>query len=96
MDRLVINRHTYHILEWLGDIGGLADALKYIGAFFAGPIATYALESNVLASLFIFRKSMKQSTVDGTNQEFEENRVLKKKKINNSGKTFESDEEEEN
>ena len=62
MDQLVINRKTYSILEWLGDIGGLADALIIIGGIFVFPVATYALESNILAAIFRFRKSMTQHT----------------------------------
>ena len=68
MDQLVINRKTYSILEWLGDIGGLADALIIIGGIFVLPVATYALESNILAAIFRFRKSMKQPTTSSKNQ----------------------------
>jgi len=29
-DKLVVNRQTYSLLDWLGDMGGLFDALKII------------------------------------------------------------------
>ena len=28
-----IDRQVYSVLEWLGDVGGLAEALAYIGTF---------------------------------------------------------------
>ena len=37
--KLIINRQTYGILDWLGDIGGLNDALTLIVKIF---IASYA------------------------------------------------------
>ena len=44
----VINRSTYSILDWLGDIGGLHDALQIIGAFIAGPFSSSALKLELL------------------------------------------------
>ena len=29
-DKLVVNRQTYSLLDWLGDMGGLFDALRLI------------------------------------------------------------------
>ena len=49
-DKTSIERSTYSILEWLGDIGGLFDALKALGAFFAGPFTTMALKKELAAS----------------------------------------------
>ena len=43
MDQLVINRQTYSFLEWLGDIGGLFEALRFIGSFLVVPVSAFAL-----------------------------------------------------
>ena len=52
LDSLVTERESYSVLEWLGDIGGLLDALQYIGHFLVGPIATYSLKTLLLSSIF--------------------------------------------
>ena len=33
LDLTVIDRQVYSVLDWLGDVGGLAEALMYIGTF---------------------------------------------------------------
>ena len=43
LDLKIIERSTYSILEWLGDVGGLFDMLCLIGGFLIGPLATYSL-----------------------------------------------------
>ena len=35
----IIERKTYNLLEWLGDVGGLYDALKIIGSAIVAPIS---------------------------------------------------------
>ena len=52
LDSLVIERESYSLLEWLGDIGGLLDAQFYICRFLVGPIATFRLKSLLLSSVF--------------------------------------------
>ena len=47
-----IERQTYSFLEWLGDIGGLFDALRYIGLFFVSPVARYYLKVELLTQNF--------------------------------------------
>ena len=42
-DTEVSERQTYSFLEWLGDIGGLFDALRYIFALIVYPFASYNL-----------------------------------------------------
>ena len=44
----VTERQTYNLLEWLGDIGGLFDALRYIGIFIVEPFAAYQLKVGLL------------------------------------------------
>ena len=41
MDQQVIERSTYSVLEWLGDIGGLYDALRLIGLFIMFPFKSF-------------------------------------------------------
>ena len=55
-------RSTYHVLEWLGDVGGLNDALQIIGSFLVVPVAAFALESNLLSAIFRYRKSITEPT----------------------------------
>ena len=43
------------MLDWLGDIGGLLDALYFIGYIFISPLATYARNSKLLSTLFRYR-----------------------------------------
>jgi len=45
LDQQVTERETYSLLEWLGDIGGFLDALKYIGRIIAAPIAAYQFKA---------------------------------------------------
>lgn len=47
-----IERKTYSSLEWLGDIGGLYDALKLIGHFFVYPIALMQVNKEILNQTF--------------------------------------------
>ena len=43
-----IERQTYSILDWLGDVGGLFDGLKIIGSFIIAPIASFAMKTELL------------------------------------------------
>ena len=52
-------RQTYSMLDWLGDLGGLLDALLKIGTILVFPFSTYAADSRLLNSLFRYRKSNK-------------------------------------
>jgi hypothetical protein len=54
-----INRSTYDILNFLGDIGGLLDILTIIGFSFVGSIQTYNLNSYLIRHLFHERRSEK-------------------------------------
>ena len=44
-----IERQTYSILDWFGDVGGLYDGLKILAALFVSPVATFALKTELLA-----------------------------------------------
>lgn len=52
MQGLQINRETYDVLSWLGDIGGLIDALYYISNLILKPFSQFMLQSMLLRSLF--------------------------------------------
>ena len=49
-------RQTYNLLDWLGDIGGLNDALFIILEFTLIPFKKFTLGSFVLTRLFRFKK----------------------------------------
>ena len=48
----VVQRETYDLLSWLGDLGGLIDALKYAVQFLLAPYAAFSSKSTLLRSLF--------------------------------------------
>ena len=45
------------MLDWLGDMGGLLDALYFIGAIVMTPFSRFALKSELINTMFRFRKS---------------------------------------
>ena len=51
-DKKVINRETYSLLEWLGDVGGLIEALRFLGKLIAGPVTSFSLQATLLSALF--------------------------------------------
>jgi hypothetical protein len=73
MDHLVINRQTYSLLDWLGDLGGLMDALYVFCHLIVAPIATFNMQAVLMAKLFRERPSetsfSRQSTAQ-TNEHF--------------------------
>ena len=57
LDKLVVNRETYSLLDWLGDLGGLFDALKLLCAFLISPISGFTLRATLMSYLFRSRPS---------------------------------------
>ena len=53
-------RSTYSLLDWLGDLGGLYDALKYICSFIISPLSVFAMNQTVLTKLFRFKDHEKK------------------------------------
>ena len=51
-DTKVTSRQTYSLLEWLGDVGGLADALYIIGYIMLGEIELACLKDYLLTKIF--------------------------------------------
>ena len=47
-----IERQTYSLLDWIGDVGGLLDGLKIVGSFLVAPIAAFSLRSELLSTVF--------------------------------------------
>ena len=45
-------RQTYGLLDWLGDLGGLYDALKYLIQIVMIPIISQAHQMTILSTLF--------------------------------------------
>ena len=56
LNQMVWTRQTYHLLDWLGDLGGLLDILYYIGRVLVEPIARFTLQSTLMVSLFRFKQ----------------------------------------
>ena len=48
----IIARETYHGLDFLGDLGGLFDALKILGGILISPVSAFALNSRLLTTIF--------------------------------------------
>ena len=48
-EKSTLERQTYSLLEWVGDVGGLYDGLSIIGHFLTGPIAVFAVKVDVLS-----------------------------------------------
>lgn len=55
LDTQHINRQTYNILDWLGDMGGLLDSLYMITAVIIYPISQFALKTKLLSQLFRYK-----------------------------------------
>ena len=55
LDKVVINRETYSLLDWLGDLGGLVDALYYICYALVAPVAAFSMKATLLSKLFRYK-----------------------------------------
>lgn len=53
----MIERSTYSLLDWFGDLGGLYEALYFLGYFVASPAAAMSLKANLLANNFLYVRS---------------------------------------
>ena len=52
LDLVTWSRQTYSLLDWLGDLGGLFDALYYIASLIVRPASAFALQATMLVSFF--------------------------------------------
>ena len=48
----VIERSTYSLLDWLGDVGGLFDGLILMTRWFVSPLVVFALRAKLLSQIF--------------------------------------------
>lgn len=51
-DLQTTNRQTYSFLDWMGDLGGLFEALNYVFFWLLSPFTAYAFESRLISHLF--------------------------------------------
>ena len=71
-----INRKTYSLLDWLGDCGGLTDALRFIAGLIVSPFASYALAAKLMSMILRFQQSDRDLSSDsqsGINRSFVRN-----------------------
>ena len=54
--KIEIERSTYSILEWLGDVGGLFDGLLLILNYLMSPLAAFAMKVMLLTNVFSEKK----------------------------------------
>ena len=77
-DVIVWNRQTYSTLDFLGDLGGLFDALKLIGEAVIAPFSEFALKVTMMISLFrpkgSFHIPVEDHTDDQRKKSFDEGR----------------------
>ena len=66
-DQNVTFRETYSFLEWLGDIGGLLDALVISGSFVLAPISAFALKSHLGSRMFFIKPKRKEKKLKSFN-----------------------------
>ena len=59
LDLVTWTRQTYSLLDWLGDLGGLFDALWYIAHFIVQPASAFVLKTTLLASFFRLQEKPK-------------------------------------
>ena len=59
MDQRFSERTIYNFLDYLGDIGGLLDALNYIGAFIVWVLTGNGLSQFMVSKLFKIDKNIK-------------------------------------
>ena len=59
-DQNVTFRETYGGLEWLGDIGGLLDALFILGSLLMAPVSAFALKSHLGSRMFLKKPKRKE------------------------------------
>ena len=69
----ITNRENYGLLDWLGDLGGLFDALYLICRFFVAPVAAFNMQAVLMTNFFRERPSdlsMKAQDTLGTNDSY--------------------------
>ena len=67
LDRYQWSRQTYNILDWLGDCGGLFDALMYISKPLLAPFSAFAVQSLLYDTFFRYKMKQKGPSPIPTN-----------------------------
>ncbi len=52
---MITSRDTYALLDYLGDLGGLFDALFFIFGIIAAPVASFNMKATILSHFFRFK-----------------------------------------
>ena len=52
LDELTHSRVVYNLLDYLGDVGGCLDALKYLGTFLVWVLTGDSLSNFIVSKLF--------------------------------------------
>ena len=66
-----IDRVTYGVLDWIGDIGGLYGSLIPIGQIIINPYSSYALKFTMASLMVYFRPNKILDTKSRKNNKFE-------------------------
>lgn len=61
LDQKVINRQTYSLLDFMGDMGGLNDTLSLLGMLIVLPFVSAQIDLEILNSMFMFKPASGQS-----------------------------------
>ena len=54
-DQMIWNRQTYSTLDYLGDLGGLYQALEFIAGWIVAPLTSYALNQTLMTSIYRYK-----------------------------------------
>lgn len=57
----IYERTTYSLLDWLGDIGGLSEALFFLGALFVSKISEKMMIASILRKIFQLKRHPSRS-----------------------------------
>ena len=66
-DLITWNRQTYSLLDFIGDLGGLLDGLKYVCAIIIAPFSAFSIQSLLLTSIFRYRPRAYEAELDKMN-----------------------------
>ena len=59
----LIERQTYGLLEFFGDLGGLTDALIFLGGLFVGPFIEFEMQRRILESTFMMKPTQTKNQI---------------------------------
>ena len=61
-EQIKIERQTYSMLEWVGDIGGLFDGMRILAQILIAPISSYALKATMMTHFSPQQRPVKLQT----------------------------------